>query len=132
MVLILTVFRDGISVINSSFINKSLRESIAIQIKELQREKIALRKFQKSIIGIELNSLSNYFGPILNTLPYYSHAIGVLIMGNSNLIRIKAVQKCILNETDLESALADQLSLYIGLNSEINIIKSLEVNESII
>ena len=48
-------------------------------------------------------------------------------MGNSNLIRIKAVQKCILNETDLESALADQLSLYIGLNSEINIIKSLEV-----
>ena len=49
-------------------------------------------------------------------------------MGNSNLIRIKAVQKCILNETDLESALADQLSLYIGLNSEINIIKSLEVN----
>ena len=118
------------SVINSSFINKSLRESIAIQIKELQREKIALRKFQKSIIGIELNSLSNYFGPILNTFP--SHAIGVLIMGNSNLIRIKAVQKCILNETDLESALADQLSLYIGLNSEINIIKSLEVNESII
>ena len=65
-------------------------------------------------------------------MPYYSHAIGVLIMGNSNLIRIKAVQKCILNETDLESALADQLSLYIGLNSEINIIKSLEVNESII
>lgn len=53
-------------------------------------------------------------------------------MGNSNLIRIKAVQKCILNETDLESALADQLSLYIGLNSEINIIKSLEVNKSII
>jgi len=48
-------------------------------------------------------------------------------MGNSNLIRIKAVQKCILNETDLESALADQLSLYIGLNSEINIIKSLEL-----
>ena len=58
----------------------------------------------------------------------YSHADDVLITGYSNLIRIKAVQKCILNETDLESALADQLSLYIGLNSEINIIKSLEVD----
>ena len=58
----------------------------------------------------------------------YSHADVMLIIAYSSLIRIKAVQKCILNETDLESALADQLSLYIGLNSEINIIKSLEVN----
>ena len=109
------------------FYIKSLRESIAIQTKELQREKSALRKFQKSIIGIEFTYPSNYIGPNLNALSDYSHAIGLFIMGNSNLIRIKAVQKCILNETDLESALADQLSLYIGLNSEINIIKSLEV-----
>ena len=54
---------------------ESLKLSVNKADQELQREKAALRKFQKSIIG---------------------------------------VQKCIVSECNMETALADQLSLYIG------------------
>ena len=40
---------------------------------------------------------------------------------------IQSVQKCKTAEVEAESLLAEQLSLYIAYNSEVNIIKSLEL-----